>query len=166
MSAHTLARTQSEAAAAAGTAPVPNVVASAGPPPPAVLAALPPPPETASASAPDDDGSDSEYETMYVAIDLPKGAKVPTDFSIDQLEGLHTARPTLNLNGRSHAGKVDVPIGTHYFFRQNGPDPGEDQAQPGEKRARDDPSGPDPAAVDPEKFLEYAGRIDRIISFD
>ena len=44
---------------------------------------------------------------MYVAIDLPKGAKVPTDFSIDQLEGLHTARPTLRaVVGAVHDGPL------------------------------------------------------------
>ena len=152
-------------AAAAGAGAAPASVMSAGPPPgpppapapvqaaaaPAsVVSAGPPPglppapaPPAADPSASDDERDDRETfddgtEMMYVAIDFPTGARVPDNFSMADLAGLATARPTLRLGSRTHAGSVGLPQGTQYFFKDKGPD----------------------------EDLEYAGRVDRVITFE
>ena len=72
---------------------------------------------------------------------------------MDMIKGLATARPTLHIGQRTHAGRVEIPPGTQYFFKE----------RESEKRPHDD------SAADHEKpkpQLDYQGRIDKIITFD
>ena len=149
--------------AAPPTMPPPPLVANAGPPPPLVANSGPPPPSSAVAAPAD--GDDSDTEVIYVAIDLPKGSKVPADFNIQHLKNLSSSRPTLELAGRSHAGKYEMPLGTHYFFTEKELTTAQEV---GAKRRREEAAAAGETAVadEDQPEYEYTGRIDRILTFD
>ena len=147
----------------ANAGPPPPLVANAGPPPPLVANSGPPPPSSAVAAPAD--GDDSDTEVIYVAIDLPKGSKVPADFNIQHLKNLSSSRPTLELAGRSHAGKYEMPLGTHYFFTEKELTTAQEV---GAKRRREEAAAAGETAVadEDQPEYEYTGRIDRILTFD
>ena len=149
--------------AAPPSMPPPPLVANAGPPPPLVANSGPPPPSSAVAAPAD--GDDSDTEVIYVAIDLPKGSKVPADFNIQHLKNLSSSRPTLELAGRSHAGKYEMPLGTHYFFTEKELTTAQEV---GAKRRREEAAAAGETAVadEDQPEYEYTGRIDRILTFD
>ncbi|KAH8058064.1 hypothetical protein JL720_14106 [Aureococcus anophagefferens] len=111
--------------AAPPTMPPPPLVANAGPPPPLVANAGPPPPLVANSGPPPPpravaapaDGDDSDTEVIYVAIDLPKGSKVPADFSIQHLKNLSSSRRRRARRAVAR-GQVRDALGTHYFFTE------------------------------------------------